>query len=100
MGDQGPRPCHSCASSSYGKGEQFRSSQQCYARTESRTIRERLAGGRDVKVPTWNCSRMRVARTKYSPLYLVNRPTLIAAVMAVLPSRLGPAACASEIAVI
>src|SRR5438094_5104208 len=43
MGDQGQRPCHPGASSSYGKGEQLRSSQQCYARTEARTSRERLA---------------------------------------------------------
>jgi len=39
-------------------------------------------------------------RTKYLPLSLDNRPTLIAAVMALISSRLGRAACPSEIAVI
>jgi hypothetical protein len=46
-----------------------------------------------------NCSRTRTGVTKYPPLSLVNRPTLIAAAIALLPSRPGRA-CPSEIAVI
>src|SRR6266540_1635114 len=56
--------------------------------------------GREVTLPTSNCSRTRARPTKYLPLSLVNRPTSIAAAIAVLPSRLGRVACPSEIAVI
>src|SRR5262249_35079781 len=49
--------------------------------------------------PLWNCSRNRAEPTKYLPLSLGNRPTLMA-VMALIPSRLGRADCPSEIAVI
>jgi len=56
--------------------------------------------GREATLLTSNRSRTRAGPTKYPPRALVNRPTLIAAVMAVLPSRLGRAACPSEIAVI
>src|SRR6516165_12704847 len=55
MGDQGQRPCHPCASSSDGKGEQLRSSQQRDPRTEARTSRERLAARR-----SWNGHLLRI----------------------------------------
>src|SRR5439155_25124244 len=55
MGGQRQRPCHPGASSSYGKGEQLRSSQQCYARTEARTSRERLAAR-----SSWNEGLLRI----------------------------------------
>ena len=56
--------------------------------------------GREATLRTSNRSRTRAGPAEYPPRALVNRPTLIAAVMAVLPSRLGRAACPSEIAVI
>ena len=56
--------------------------------------------GREVTLLPSGCSRTRAGPPKYPPLSLVNRPTLIAAVMAVLLSRIGRAACPSEIAVI
>jgi len=55
MGDQRQRPCHPCASSSDGKGEQLRSSQQRDPRTEARTSRERLAARR-----SWNGHLLRI----------------------------------------
>jgi hypothetical protein len=55
MGDQGQRPRHPCASSSDGKGEQLRSSQQRDSRTEARTSRERLAARR-----SWNGRLLRI----------------------------------------
>jgi hypothetical protein len=56
--------------------------------------------GREPTLPIWNCSRARTGPTKCRPLVFVNRPTLTAAAIAVLPSRLGRAACPSETAVI
>jgi hypothetical protein len=57
--------------------------------------------GREVTLPTLNCSRTsRAGPTKCRPLAFVNRPTLTAAAIAGLPSRLGRTACPSETAVI
>src|SRR5262249_22632708 len=53
---------------------------------------------REVTLHTSNCSRNR-AGPIVPPLSSANRPTLIAAVMAILVRRLRRAACPSEIAV-
>jgi hypothetical protein len=58
------------------------------------------SSGREMRLPISNCSRNRPRPTKYLPLSLDNRPSLIAVVMALMPSRLGRAACPGDIAVI